>query len=92
MSASAGSDANRLAAASLAAGDPTGWFDQLYREAAEGEAVVPWDSGEPHPLLMSGAADKPLVPAEIDRFSPGPLTEVSREQVEWRWRVDLTRI
>jgi SAM-dependent methyltransferase len=40
-------DADRLAGPSLAAGDPTGWFDRLYQEAAAGRAVVPWDA--PHP-------------------------------------------
>lgn len=34
-----------LARASLAEGDPTGWFDQLYTAAARGEAEVPWTRG-----------------------------------------------
>jgi SAM-dependent methyltransferase len=46
-------DADRLAGPSLAAGDPTGWFDRLYREAAEGRAVVPWDSPTPSTGLDS---------------------------------------
>lgn len=41
----------RLAAASLAAGDPLGWFERLYAQAAGGRAVVPWDRGDPHRLL-----------------------------------------
>jgi SAM-dependent methyltransferase len=40
-------DADRLAGPSLAAGDPTGWFDRLYQEAAGGRAVVPWDQPAP---------------------------------------------
>lgn len=36
-------DARRFAAASLAAGDATGWFDRLYSEARDGRATVPWD-------------------------------------------------
>ncbi|MCA2214934.1 class I SAM-dependent methyltransferase [Jidongwangia harbinensis] len=48
-------DADRLAAASLAAGDPTGWFDRLYTEAAAGDAQVPWDRPEPGPLLVDWA-------------------------------------
>jgi SAM-dependent methyltransferase len=39
--------ARRLAAESLAAGDPTGWFERLY---AAGTGV-PWDRGAPHPLI-----------------------------------------
>jgi SAM-dependent methyltransferase len=45
-------DSRRLAAESLAAGDPTGWFERLYAESETGEAIVPWDSQSPHPLLV----------------------------------------
>ena len=53
-------DANRLSAAALKAGDPTGWFEQLYAEAAGGQAIVPWDRGEPHPLLVEWAKNRPV--------------------------------
>jgi SAM-dependent methyltransferase len=53
-------DANRLSAAALNAGDPTGWFEQLYAEAAGGQAIVPWDRREPHPLLVEWAAHRPV--------------------------------
>jgi SAM-dependent methyltransferase len=33
--------------------DPTGWFDRLYAAAGHGDAVVPWDRGEPHPLVAA---------------------------------------
>lgn len=49
-------DANRLAAAALRAGDATGWFETLYAAAERGEAVVPWDRGGPHPLLVEWLA------------------------------------
>src|SRR6266496_2801357 len=42
----------RLAAESLAAGDPTGWFERLYVAAEQGDTVVPWDRGMPHRLLV----------------------------------------
>jgi SAM-dependent methyltransferase len=42
----------RLAAESLAADDPTGWFERLYAEARDGAAVVPWDRGVPNRLLV----------------------------------------
>jgi SAM-dependent methyltransferase len=48
-------DTDRLAAASLAAGDPTGWFEQLYAQAQTGAAEVPWDRPEPSPLLAEWA-------------------------------------
>ncbi len=44
-------DVRRLAGPSLQAGDPTGWFEQLYAAAPEG-AVVPWDRHGPNPLLV----------------------------------------
>jgi SAM-dependent methyltransferase len=52
---SAHDDTDRLAAASLAAGDPTGWFEQLYAQAQTGSAEVPWDRPEPSPLLAEWA-------------------------------------
>jgi SAM-dependent methyltransferase len=55
--------AGRLARESLAAGDPTGWFERLYA----GDTGVPWDRGGPHPLLaewaegLDGAGRRALV-------------------------------
>ncbi|HEU0286329.1 MAG TPA: class I SAM-dependent methyltransferase [Nocardioidaceae bacterium] len=52
--------ARRFAGESLAAADPTGWFERLYSAAAEGGAVVPWDRGHAHPLLLEwGEATRP---------------------------------
>lgn len=48
-------DASRLAAESIARNDPTGWFEQLYTEAATGAAVVPWEREYPNPLLVDWA-------------------------------------
>jgi SAM-dependent methyltransferase len=48
-------DTDRLSAASLAAGDPTGWFEQLYAEAETGDADVPWDRPAPTALLVDWA-------------------------------------
>lgn len=50
-------DTRRLAAASLAAGDATGWFEKLYAEAGDGRAEVPWDRPDPSASLIS--ADLP---------------------------------
>ncbi|MDQ1179211.1 bifunctional 2-polyprenyl-6-hydroxyphenol methylase/3-demethylubiquinol 3-O-methyltransferase UbiG [Rhodococcus sp. SORGH_AS_0301] len=49
-------DASRLAADAMDQRDPTGWFERLYREAAEGNAVVPWDRDEPNPLIVERLA------------------------------------
>jgi SAM-dependent methyltransferase len=48
----------RLAAQSLAADDPTGWFEQLYAEAEQGRAVVPWFRGAPRPTLVEWAEER----------------------------------
>ncbi len=45
----------RLAAASLAAGDPTAWFDRLYAAGAAGRVPLPWSRHDPHPLLAEWA-------------------------------------
>ncbi|SDU72451.1 class I SAM-dependent methyltransferase [Jiangella alkaliphila] len=64
--------ARRLAAVSLAADDPTGWFERLYAAAAEGAAVVPWDRGAPHPLLVDWADGRELGgKALVAGFGPG---------------------
>ncbi|MGX6606471.1 class I SAM-dependent methyltransferase [Micromonosporaceae bacterium Da 78-11] len=44
---SADKDTKRLSAASLAAGDATGWFERLYAQAEHGTAHVPWDRPTP---------------------------------------------
>jgi hypothetical protein len=44
-----------LAAESIAAGDPTGWFESLYAGAEGGDVAVPWDRGAPHRLLVEWA-------------------------------------
>lgn len=64
--------ARRLAAVSLAADDPTGWFERLYAAAAEGVAVVPWDRGAPHPLLVDWAEGREVGgKAMVAGFGPG---------------------
>jgi SAM-dependent methyltransferase len=50
--------AGAMAAESIAAGDPTGWFERLYAAAEAGEITVPWDRGEPSRYLTQWAADR----------------------------------
>src|SRR5436189_5405400 len=52
--------ARRLAQESLAAYDPTAWFEQLYAQAHLGEAEVPWQRGEPYPALVTWATEHTL--------------------------------
>ncbi|TDW22545.1 class I SAM-dependent methyltransferase [Kribbella kalugense] len=42
----------RIARESIERDDPTGWFENLYAAAADGSAVVPWDRGTAHQLLI----------------------------------------
>lgn len=52
--------ASRLAAESIAAGDPTGWFERVYAAAEAGETAVPWDRGAPSGYLTGWAAARAL--------------------------------
>ena len=47
--------ARQLAARAAESGDPAGWFETLYAEARDGQAVVPWDDREPNPHLTQWA-------------------------------------
>src|SRR6266705_1824664 len=44
--------ARELAAEFSRKGDPTGWFEVLYREAEEGKSTVPWADYHPTPHLI----------------------------------------
>ena len=52
--------ARRLSGEALRDGDPTRWFERLYADAAQGQAIVPWDRQAPHPLLVSGSSGNQL--------------------------------
>jgi SAM-dependent methyltransferase len=52
--------AGRMAADSIAAGDPTGWFERLYAAADAGQTAVPWDRGTPSRYLTGWAAARAL--------------------------------
>jgi SAM-dependent methyltransferase len=60
VTAEAEQNATRLAHESIAAGDPTGWFERLYAAAADGLTDVPWDRRAPSPLLVQWAAEHGL--------------------------------
>jgi DNA-binding HxlR family transcriptional regulator/SAM-dependent methyltransferase len=51
-------DTWRLATASLAQGDATGWFEKLYAEAGQGHADVPWDRPSPSASLVEAGLPK----------------------------------
>ncbi|KQV74626.1 SAM-dependent methyltransferase [Aeromicrobium sp. Root344] len=41
------------------AGEPTAWFEELYAEAADGRATVPWDREAPTQLVQEWIAARP---------------------------------
>jgi SAM-dependent methyltransferase len=43
---------DRITPRYLAAGDPTGWFEELYAAGESGRITMPFDREEPHPLLV----------------------------------------
>lgn len=55
--------ARELAAEYLAKGEPTGWFEQLYREAEKGTARVPWADLTPNPNLLEFWTQHPIASA-----------------------------
>jgi SAM-dependent methyltransferase len=52
-------DVRRLSGEAARDGDPTSWFEQLYSDAAQGHAIVPWDRRAPHPLLVDWVERQP---------------------------------
>jgi len=52
--------ARQLAAEYLAKGDPTGWFERLYREAEEGKSIVPWAELRASPNLLDFWRNRPI--------------------------------
>jgi SAM-dependent methyltransferase len=44
--------ARALAARALSDGEPLRWFEELYAQAARGDALVPWADLLPNPLLV----------------------------------------
>jgi SAM-dependent methyltransferase len=51
--------ARRLAADSIARGEPTGWFETLYAAAEQGTTTVPWADFAPNPRVVSALAGLP---------------------------------
>jgi SAM-dependent methyltransferase len=55
--------ARELAAEFNQKGDPTGWFESLYREAAEGQSIVPWADLCPNRHLLDFLKSHPIAAA-----------------------------
>jgi len=53
--------ARELAAEYIGKGDPTGWFDVLYKEAEGGKSIVPWADRGANPGLLEFWSLRPQV-------------------------------
>ena len=51
-----------LAQKSLAADDPSAWFDPFYQQADRDAALVPWAKLAPHPQLQQWLETQPPLP------------------------------
>jgi SAM-dependent methyltransferase len=45
-------DTGKMAAESVARGDVTGWFEELYQKSAGDSSVIPWGDQKPNPYLV----------------------------------------
>ena len=54
--------ARTLAREAIARGEPTAWFERLYREAHAGTTIVPWADRVPNPHLVAWLDHHPLAP------------------------------
>lgn len=52
--------ARELAQQSIRNGDPTGWFETLYKEGEEGKSIVPWADRNQNPNLLAFWNSHPL--------------------------------
>jgi SAM-dependent methyltransferase len=76
--------ARELAAEFVAKGDPTGWFEQLYREAAEGVSAVPWADLRPNPNLLEFWSRHPIPAAGKTALKIGcGLGDDAKQLAEW---------
>lgn len=76
--------ARQLAAEYIAKGDPTGWFEHLYKEAEEGKSIVPWAELRPSPNLLDFWRDRPLPAAGKTALTVGcGLGDDAEQLAEW---------
>jgi SAM-dependent methyltransferase len=52
--------AREMAQRHLAAGDPLGWFEELYVRAGQGTATVPWADMKPNPNVTEWLESRPI--------------------------------
>ena len=76
--------ARQLAAEYIAKGDPTGWFECLYKEAEQGKSIVPWAELRPSPNLLEFWKDRPIPSAGKKALTIGcGLGDDAEQLAEW---------
>src|SRR5215467_10960082 len=79
--------ARELAAEFHGRGDPTGWFEALYREAEEGKSTVPWADYHPTPLLVGFWIRHPLTAVGKSALVTGcGLGDDAEQLARWGFR------
>ena len=79
--------ARELAAEFIQKGDPTGWFEALYREAEEGKSTVPWVDYHPTPPLVGFWIKHPLQTAGKSALVIGSgLGDDAEQLATWGFR------
>ena len=79
--------ARELAAEFLRRGDPTGWFEPLYQEAAAGKSIVPWADLCTNPHLLGFWKNHPQQTAGKLALVIGSGLGDDAEQLSvWRYR------
>ncbi len=79
--------ARELASQYLAKGDPTGWFEQLYREAESGQSAIPWADRQPNPNLVAFWRQHPIAAAGRAALKVGcGLGDDAEQLAAWGFR------
>lgn len=82
--------ARELAAEFVKKGDPTGWFEALYRETEARSNIreIPWDDGLPNPDLLAFWGDRPQPTANKSALVVGSgLGDDAEQLASWGFRV-----
>ncbi len=79
--------ARELAAEFNRKGDPTGWFEVLYREGEAGQSIVPWADYRPNPHLLTFWIAHPLQTAGKSALVIGSgLGDDAEQLAAWGFR------
>ena len=79
--------ARELAAEFIRKGDPTGWFEALYKEGEAGQSIVPWADGQMNPHLIEFWRARPQNTVGKSALVIGcGLGDDAQQLAEWGYR------